>query len=185
MRSLLVRAIAFGSFLTAALVVARAPAEEPVPADALAKIQAAAPDKATAKPAQPRKLLVYTGCKGFVHSSIPYVAAAIQEIGRKTGAFEVVASADPAVFKPESLQGFAGICLNNTTGELFDDPALKASLLQFVKDGKGLIGIHGLFRQLARVRRAARRVLRRAPVDGEGRRQVGRSHAPGQRRVRR
>jgi len=142
MRSLLVRAIAFGSFLTAALVVARAPAEEPVPADALAKIQAAAPDKATAKPAQPRKLLVYTGCKGFVHSSIPYVAAAIQEIGRKTGAFEVVASADPAVFKPESLQGFAGICLNNTTGELFDDPALKASLLQFVKDGKGLIGIH-------------------------------------------
>jgi type 1 glutamine amidotransferase len=111
-------------------------------AEELQKIRAAAPDRAVAKPAQPRRLLVYTACKGFIHSSIPYCTAALQAIGEKTGAFTVVASDDPAVFKPESLAGFDAVCFNNTTSELFDDPALKQSLLDFVRGGKGIIGVH-------------------------------------------
>jgi len=106
------------------------------------KITAAVPDKAPAKPAKPRKLLVFNLTKGFHHGSIPYGAKALEIMGRKTGAFETTVSTDPAVFKPDSLKAFDAICLNNCTGDLFTDDALKASLLNFVKGGKGLIGIH-------------------------------------------
>jgi type 1 glutamine amidotransferase len=113
-----------------------------VPADALAKIRATAPDKSPVKPVQPRHLLVYTACKGFKHSSIPYCTAALQALGEKTGAFDVLASDDPAVFQPNSLKRFDGVCFNNTTGELFEDVDLKQSFLDWVRRGKGVIGIH-------------------------------------------
>jgi type 1 glutamine amidotransferase len=125
-----------------ALALGEAAFAQEVPSDALAKIRAAAPDKAPAKPAQARRLLVYTDCKGFRHASIPYCTAALEASGQKTGAFEVVVSDDPAVFQPDSLKRFDGICFNNTTGELFDDTALKQGLLDWVKSGKGVIGIH-------------------------------------------
>lgn len=106
------------------------------------KIRSAMPDRPAAPPAQPRKLLVFTLCKGFKHDSIPVASKAIQIMGRRTGAFETVESDDPAVFAPESLKQFDAVCMNNTTGELFDDPALRQSLADFVKGGKGLVGIH-------------------------------------------
>ena len=125
-----------------ALALGRAAFAQEIPPDALAKIRAAAPDKAPVKPAQPRRLLVYTACKGFRHAAIPYCTAALEASGQKTGAFEVVVSDDPAVFQPDSLKRFDGICFNNTTGELFDDTALKQGLLDWVKSGRGIIGIH-------------------------------------------
>ena len=116
--------------------------DQPIPAEALAKMRAAAPDAAPAKPAQPRRLLIYTACKGFVHSAIPHGTAALQVLGEKTGAYESVVSADPLVFRPESLRRFDAVCFNNTTGELFDDPNLKESLLDYVRSGGGVVGIH-------------------------------------------
>lgn len=117
-------------------------ADDNVPPDALEKIRDAAPAKAPVRPAQPRRLLVYTDCKGFAHSSIPYATAALKAVGEKTGAFEVVASHDAAVFKPDSLKRFDAVCFNNTTGDLFSDDTLRKSLLDFVKNGKGVVGIH-------------------------------------------
>lgn len=108
----------------------------------LAAIEAAAPAEPYVKPAAPRKLLVFTLCKGFPHPSIPYGAAAIEAIGRKTGAYETTVSDDPAVFAPDSLGRFDAVVMDNTTGTLFDDPALKQSLLDFVKGGRGFVGIH-------------------------------------------
>ena len=116
------------------------PAE--VPPDAVAQMRAAAPATAPAKPAQPRHLLIYTACKGFKHGSIPFCTAALQIVGEKTGAYQAVVSDDPAVFKPESLARFDAVCFNNTTGELFEEPELKQSLLDFVRKGKGVVGIH-------------------------------------------
>ncbi len=127
--------------LLAALFSSAAFAQE-VPPDALEKIRAAAPNQAPVKPAQPRRMLVYTACKGFKHGSIPYCAAALEAMGQKTGAFEVVVSDDPALFQSDSLNRFDGVCFNNTTGELFEDVALKQGLLDWVKSGKGMIGIH-------------------------------------------
>lgn len=113
-----------------------------VPPEELEQIRAAAPDAAPVKSVQPRRLLIHTACQGFVHSSIPYCTAALQIIGEKTGAYEAIVSDDPAVFKPASLAKFDAVCFNNTTGELFDDPASRQALLDFVRGGKGVIGIH-------------------------------------------
>ena len=87
---------------------------------------------------------------------------AMRVIGRKSGAFEVVCSGDPAVFLPESLARFDAVVMNNTherypmRPENFDsldaetqkellarEEVLKKSLLDFVTDGKGIVGIHG------------------------------------------
>ena len=106
------------------------------------RVRAASPAKATAALKKPRKMLVFSLCKGFKHSSIPIASKAMEILGEKTGAYTTVVSDDPLMFKPESLNQFDAVCFNNTTGSPFDDPALKASLLDFVKSGKGVVGIH-------------------------------------------
>lgn len=115
---------------------------DPPSAEELARMRAAAPAQPPAKPTRPRRLLVYTDCRGFVHSAVPYGAAALRILGEQSGAFDAVESQDPEVFRPDSLRGFDAVCLENTTGELFTDPALKESLLAFVRAGGGLVGIH-------------------------------------------
>ncbi len=128
--------------LILALALGQAAFAQELAPDVLAKIRAAVPDKAPAQPAEPRRLLVYTACKGFRHTAIPHGTAAIQAMGEKTGAFETIVSDDPAVFQPDSLKRLDAICFNNTTGELFDDAALKEGLLEWVRRGKGIVGIH-------------------------------------------
>ena len=106
------------------------------------QIEEAVPAKATAVPAQPRKLLVFTRHEGFKHSSIPYATKAIEIMGQKTGAYEVVVSKDMSNFSPENLAQFDAVFFNNTTQLKFEDPVLRQSLLDFVKGGKGVVGIH-------------------------------------------
>ena len=106
------------------------------------KMASAMPKAPRVAPAEPRKLLVFTLCKGYAHSSIPYAAKALEIMGNETGAFTAVVSDDVGMFAPEKLRAFDAVCMDNTTGELFDDPALKQSLLDFVKGGKGIVGIH-------------------------------------------
>ncbi len=106
------------------------------------KIEDAAPSKAPAEPKSARKLLVFTLCNDFKHSSIPYCTKALQVIGQKTGAFEVTQSDDMSVFKAENLRQFDAVCFNNTTKLEFSDPKLRESLMAFIRGGKGIIGIH-------------------------------------------
>jgi type 1 glutamine amidotransferase len=47
------------------------------------------------------------------------------------------------VFRPESLRQFDGVFFNNCVGNLFTDPALRQSLVEFVYGGGGLMGVHG------------------------------------------
>lgn len=110
-------------------------------------IEDAIPKKAPAVPKRPRKLLVFNldiwdGLVRKGHASIPYGNLALEMMGRKTGAYETVVSNDIAMFRPENLRQFDAICFNNTTGVLFQDPEHKKSLLDFIYDGKGFIGIH-------------------------------------------
>jgi sugar phosphate isomerase/epimerase/type 1 glutamine amidotransferase len=108
------------------------------------KIVAALPESAPATPAKARKLLIFDVNVGYGgHSSRFYANLALQEMGRKTGAFEVVISRDPAVFEKENLAQFDAVFLNNTVGNLFEDPALRQNLLEFVYGGGGLMGVHG------------------------------------------
>ncbi len=114
----------------------------PITADESVKIEQAAPAKATAAPAKPRKVLVFWLCTGFFHESIPLGNKAIEVIGKKTGAWEAVASNDMAMFNADKLGQFDAVLLNNTTKLPFKDAAQKQALLDFVKNGKSIIGIH-------------------------------------------
>lgn len=109
--------------------------------DELVKIDQAMPVKPTRPPAQPRKMLVFNLCNGFKHGSIPYWDKALEIMGKKTGAFEVEISNDMSAFSAENLAKFDAVCLNNTTRLKFNESQRK-SLMNFVKGGKGIVGIH-------------------------------------------
>jgi len=115
-----------------------------ISAEDRAKIMAALPDQAAVVPKQPRKLLIFD--ENVVYNGHPsrfYANLAFQEMGKKTGAFEVVISRDPAVFAKENLATFDAVCLNNTVGNLFENPQYRQNLIEFVYGGGGLMGIHG------------------------------------------
>jgi len=115
-------------------------------AEELQKIRSAVPDKPTVRPAKPRKILVFWRCEGFYHKSIPVVNEALKIMGQKSGAYEVaVCTDDYSIFTPEKLRQFDAVCLNNTTHLKFnpkETPERCKALMDFVKGGKGIAGIH-------------------------------------------
>ncbi|HNY26140.1 MAG TPA: ThuA domain-containing protein [Candidatus Sumerlaeota bacterium] len=109
--------------------------------DMLNKMRAALPEKATKAPAKPRKILVFWRCEGFFHSSIPLATQAFKAMGEKTGAFSVDVSDDMNVLTAENLAKYDGLLFNNTT-MLEPNEAQQKAILDFVKSGKGIIGVH-------------------------------------------
>lgn len=107
----------------------------------IANIESAVPKKPTVEPKQPRKMLVFSLCNGYRHSSIPYWDKALEIMGEKTGAFEVELSMDMSAFEADNLKRFDAVCLNNTTQLKFNNQQRKA-LMDFVKGGKAIVGIH-------------------------------------------
>lgn len=108
------------------------------------KIEAALPVRPAVPPKKPRRLLIFDRNVGYGgHPSIVHANHAFTRMGEKTGAFSTVVSRDPAVFKPESLRQFDAVFLNNTVGNLFEEPDLRQSLLEFILGGGGLLGVHG------------------------------------------
>jgi type 1 glutamine amidotransferase len=135
---------------------------------AVESIASAVPSKAQVKPARARKVLVFTESKKdfdrmksqanqkpVPHESSPYAAKAIALAGENTGAFTARIEADPGVFK-EDLGQFDAIVLANVflEGKLFKVQRdftqeeenrfgqEQKALLDFVKGGGGLVGIH-------------------------------------------
>jgi type 1 glutamine amidotransferase len=112
------------------------------------KMEAALPRSAPAKPMKPRKVLVYCRAAGFVHSSIPLAAKTVEELGTKTGAWTTDVSYDASVITASNLKQYDLVFLDSTTGFFLDDEdatataARKKALLDFVRSGKGLAGIH-------------------------------------------
>lgn len=107
------------------------------------------PTKAPAVPKQPRKVLVLCKAAGYVHSSIPLAAETVKAMGEKTGAYATTISYDSADITAQNLTQYDAIFLDSTTLAFLDDPndaaateARKRALLDFVRGGKGLAGIH-------------------------------------------
>ena len=108
------------------------------------RIEKALPAEATASPRKPRRLLIFDLNVNYGgHGSIQHANYAFARMGEKTGAYETVISRDPEVFRPETLQQFDAVFFNNTVGNLFETPALRQSLVDFVHAGGGLLGLHG------------------------------------------
>jgi type 1 glutamine amidotransferase len=111
------------------------------------KVAAATPQKPAAAPKAARKLLIYDANIGYGganggHRSIPAGNLAI-ELFAKTGAYEPVFSNDLENFKYDRLKKFDAVFLNNTVGQIFVDPEVRAGLSRFVREGGGLAGYHG------------------------------------------
>ena len=144
----------------------RVPTEEE-----LKKIEAAAPDQPFAKPAKPRRLLVWG--HSWTHTPNVFAEEAIKILGEKTKAFKATVTDDPRVLIPDALSGYDALVLSNIhepepflppdfaklTPEQQEaarkyDKAIKQSILDFVKGGKepgpagkpipgrGLVGTH-------------------------------------------
>jgi type 1 glutamine amidotransferase len=115
----------------------------------LMQMMSALPDSPPAKPARPRRVLVLAKAAGFVHSSIPLAARTIEALGQKTGAWTTVITYNVTDINEQNLQQYDAIFLASTTGTFLDDPkdaavtdARRKALLDFVRGGKGLAGIH-------------------------------------------
>jgi type 1 glutamine amidotransferase len=109
----------------------------------------AVPTKAYATPKQARKILVLCKAAGFVHSAIPLAAATMKELGDRTGAWSTTITYDPAEINAQNLQQYDLVFLDSTTGQFLDDPnneeltkERRQALLNFVRRGKGLAGVH-------------------------------------------
>ena len=97
-----------------------------------------------------KKLLVLTESKGFVHSVVRrptngelcVVEKALQEIGKSSGRFETVNSQNSIeALTPENLKKFDALFFY-TTGTILPAGGPREALLDFVKSGKGFIGVH-------------------------------------------
>ena len=102
------------------------------------------------------KDLVFTKAMTYAHDSRPIGAKALVMMGDKTGAYMAYHTEDESFFEPEKLKLFDAVVMLNTTGKIFRDRStpqsqkeespreqmLKKSLEDFVKGGKGLVGIH-------------------------------------------
>ena len=131
-----------------------APSEEEI-----RKIEVAAPQTAQARPAKPRKVLVWGHV--WTHTPNPFAEKAFEALGKKTGAFEATISDDPRLLLGDRLPKFDALVLNNIhepepflpddfrrldpeqqkAAKQFDQ-AVKESILEYVRSGKGLVGIH-------------------------------------------
>ncbi|MHC1767126.1 MAG: ThuA domain-containing protein [Verrucomicrobiia bacterium] len=132
--------------LPTAITFAQRPLPTLTDAD-VAHLQRTLPSKATAKPAQPRRLLIYNFTRGVYHDeAIAWATRALELMGEKTGAFITTASVDASVFTPERLREFDAVVMNNTMLNVFGPPEVEEArmraLVDFVRGGKGLIGIH-------------------------------------------
>lgn len=100
-------------------------------------------------PAPPKKLLFLTHAGLYKHTSLGPAETAVTELG-KTGGFEVTtvegykqdaARIDLSFLTPEYLAGFDGLMLMTNGNLPFTEPQ-RAQLLEFVRGGKALIGVH-------------------------------------------
>ena len=112
------------------------------------KITAAIPQKPATAPKAPRKLLVYDANIGYGgasggHRSIPAANMAIELFAKATGAYQAEFSNDLDNFKYDRIRQFDAVFLNNTVGQIFVDPEIRADLSRFVREGGGLAGYHG------------------------------------------
>ncbi len=115
----------------------------------VAALMAALPDKPYAAPKSVRRVLVIARALTWVHTSIPLAAKMVEYLGDRTGAWMTDITYDVSVVTPENLKRYDAVFLDNTTGEFLNDAndkgatdVRKQALLDFVKSGKGIAGIH-------------------------------------------
>ncbi|TLF40334.1 ThuA domain-containing protein [Maribacter aurantiacus] len=110
-----------------------------------------------------KKVLIFSLFTGFDHWTVPHTEAVIKGIAEKSENFDITTSKDVAMFNKENIQQFDAIVLNNNCSErdfrnLFYDVFKKelnadaawskaeqyeTNLLQYIRQGNGLVVLHG------------------------------------------
>lgn len=88
-----------------------------------------------------RKVLYLTHSAGYKHDVLPLSEQILKEIGEHSGAFEVTATQDCSLLSRDNLKQYDAVVFY-TTGELPISAEQKAAFLDFIKSGKGFVGIH-------------------------------------------
>jgi len=89
----------------------------------------------------PRRLLYVVQTKGFHHASTEPSIPAVMTLGRNSRAFTTTVTDDASIITAELLKNYDAVMFF-TTGELPMDESQKKALLDFIRSGKGFIGIH-------------------------------------------
>ena len=97
-----------------------------------------------------KHVLVISQTKGWEHDSISDAMAALYNMGRDSGLWDVMLRTDTELLtkkglgrNAKNLDYFDALVFVSTTGELDLDDSQKKDMLSFVKDdGKGFVGVH-------------------------------------------
>ena len=87
------------------------------------------------------RVLYFTYSAGYRHEVIPLSKVILTRLGEDSGVFEVIATEDTSEFSTENLERYAAVMFY-TSGELPMSDAQKMALLNFVRSGRGFIGVH-------------------------------------------
>ncbi len=131
----------------------------------LSKIEALIPANETDQVNADRDVLVFSLHTGFEHWTIPHTEAVISSIAKKSIGYRVTPSKDIFQFEKDSLAKYDVVVLNNTCSnfdtrnmfydKLQDDTSItdrerleksiqmEKNLLNYVRDGGGLVVLHG------------------------------------------
>lgn len=92
--------------------------------------------------AQPRKLLVFYRCQ-YPHASIATGNLSFEKIGIESGAYAPTLTDDPGDINAHNLAQYDALLLNNTTDfDVTIGVEGQQTILDYVRGGGGLIGIH-------------------------------------------
>ena len=89
----------------------------------------------------PARILYFTYSAGYRHDVIPLSKAILTQPGSNSGVFEVTATEDMSEFSAGNLERYAAVMFY-TSGELPMGEAQRAALLDFVRSGRGFVGVH-------------------------------------------
>lgn len=87
-----------------------------------------------------QSVLIFTKTTGFRHASIPKGVETVRNLLAEAGVHSVH-SEDSNLFQPDSLSVFDAVIFLSTTGDILDD-SQKEAFQEFIRSGKGFVGIH-------------------------------------------
>ncbi|WP_133272300.1 MULTISPECIES: ThuA domain-containing protein [Hymenobacter] len=85
-------------------------------------------------------ILVFYKTAGFKHESIPVGRAAIQKLGQENG-IKVDTTVNASAFTVDNLKQYDAVVFLSTTQDVLND-AQQAAFEQYIRSGKGFVGIH-------------------------------------------
>ncbi len=89
----------------------------------------------------PRRLLFVVETRGFHHDSTETAIPVIMTLGRTSKAYKTTVTNDASIVTADLLKDYDALMFY-TSGNLVWDDSQKKSLMDFIRSGKGFIGIH-------------------------------------------